>query len=131
MSWQPLLSDMRRSLGVRLGYKVKPACAKSGSRLRMSICAEYVKAMRWNDGDIVRVEVDLEGGCGRIATVARSGIGTRRICVRRSTRRGHLEMPWTGSIPTTFPNTGTMTELVFVEAKPEDGLVFELPKLQQ
>lgn len=129
MSFEPIQTDCRRSLGVRMGYVVKQPTPSTGGRLRFSIAPDYVIKMGWKDGEFLRLDVDPENGLARFLTVMALGKAARRLEIRtRSTGRGHFEIPWSGDVPSHFPAVAEMTELNVVETRSGEGLVFELPK---
>lgn len=127
MSFRPLKTDSRRSLGARFAYSVRKSNDSANARLRLSISAELMSKTGWQNGDKLRLEVDAAAGLGRLLEVITSGESVRRVEVRcAATGRGHFELPHTGEVPGYFPPTELMTELEVVEAK-KDELVFELP----
>ena len=128
MSFEPIQTDGRRSLGVRLGYTIRKANASAGARMRFSFSPEYVTKMKWQDGEFLRLDVDSRSRQARFVSVLAMGKAARRLEIRtRTTGRGHWELPWTGDVPSFFPIVNEMTELTLVELKSGDGLVFELP----
>jgi len=127
VSFEPIETDCRRSLGTRLGYAVRKKNQKAAGRLRISICSELMRKANFGDGDLLRLEVDATGGLGRLMAVMVTGNSTRRVEVRsEGTGRGHWELPWTGDVPRFFPLTERMAEMELVELK-GGQLTFELP----
>jgi len=126
MSFEPIRTDCRRSLGARFAYAIRKANSRANGRLRLSICAELMRKAAFGDGDRLRLDVDAVAGLGRLMAVEVSGEAVRRVTVRSTaTGRGHYELPWTGVVPLYFPDS-TTTELEVVEAKTGE-LTFELP----
>lgn len=125
MSFEPIKTDCRRSLGARFAYAVRKAHTTANGRLRISICAELMRKTGWSDGDRLRLDVDRLVGMGRLTAVLVTGEAVRCVTVRSAqTGRGHYEMPWTGEVPTYFPES-LSTELVIVEVKSGE-LTFDL-----
>ncbi len=128
MSFEPIQTDSRRSLGARFAYSVRKANTKATGRLRISICAEVMRKANFSDGDRLRLDVDAEAGLGRLVQVITTGGSVRRVELRSpSTGRGHYELPWTGAVPLHFPAAQIMTELEVVEIKAGE-VTFDLAK---
>jgi len=125
MSFVPIKTDGRCSLGIRLGYSVRPKSERATARLRMSIAPEYVRKAGWTDGELVRLDADATGGRGRLMSV-QSAAGARKLVVHTGTRRGALDMPWTGDVPLFFPAVPVMTALEVEEVKAGE-IYFALP----
>lgn len=126
MSFEPIRTDCRRSLGARFAYAIRKKNEAANGRLRLSICAELMRKANFGDGDRLRLDVDAAAGLGRLMAVLVTGEAVRRVVVRSaSTGRGHYEIPWTGVVPVHFPETRT-TELEVTEVKAGE-LTFELP----
>ena len=127
MSFEPIETDCRRSLGTRLGYAVRAKNSKATGRLRISICSDLMRKANFGDGDLLRLEVDATSSMGRLTAVMVTGNSTRRVEIRsEGTGRGHWELPWTGDVPRFFPATERMAEMELVEVKAGE-LTFELP----
>lgn len=126
MSFEPIRTDCRRSLGARFAYAIRKKNESANGRLRLSICAELMSKANFSDGDRLRLDVDAVAGLGRLMAVLVTGEAVRRVTVRSAeTGRGHYEIPWTGVVPVYFPASQT-TELEIVEVKAGE-LTFELP----
>lgn len=127
MSFEPIRTDCRRSLGARFAYAIRKKNESANGRLRLSICAELMRKANFSDGDRLRLDVDAVAGMGRLMAVQVTGEAVRRVTVRsRETGRGHYEIPWTGVVPQYFPAALT-SELDVAEVKAGE-LTFELPK---
>lgn len=127
MSFEPLRTDSRRSLGVRFGFAVKRSNASGSARLRLSICSELMSKAGVHDGDLLRLEVDATQGLGRLVRVIVQGEAVRRVEVRsQETGRGHWELPWSGEVPRFFPISEFMAELEVIEVKSGE-LTFATP----
>ena len=130
MSFEPIKTDCRRSLGARFAYAIRKANASAKGRLRISICAELMRKANFSDGDALRLDVDANTGMGRLLAVMTTGEAVRRVTVRSaSTGRGHFEIPWTGSVPDYFPHAHS-EELDVIEVK-NGELTFNLPGKQK
>jgi hypothetical protein len=128
MSFEPIETDCRRSLGTRLGYAVRKKNESANGRLRISICSDLMRKTNFGDGDLLRLEVDAASGLGRLVAVMVTGNSTRRVEIRsEGTGRGHWELPWTGDVPRFFPACERMEEMELVEVKAGE-LTFELPR---
>jgi hypothetical protein len=128
MSFHPAVTARYSALGARFAYVTKGATGKAGERVRFSISGEFARQMSWNDGEYVRLDLDMEAGLGCLVTVQRPGTAVRRITLR-TPKSGRMlyEFPRTGEVVTAFPVVNDMSELDVVEVKASDGLVFALP----
>lgn len=128
MSFQPLKTDCRRSLGARFAYSIRRANKSAGPRLRVSISPELMSKTGWQDGDWLRLEVDAKARLGRLLQVITAGEAVRRVDVPcAATGRGNYELPCTGEVPNYFPAATAMQEMEVVEVKAGE-ITFELPQ---